>query len=271
MLSEYALYVAETLTQLKWISDNDNQNNNKEAKITLIGHSMGAGVSTIFAATYPETIKRLVLLDGLGPLARKSNNVSQHIRNAIEQRMASNKTLYPSFSNGESIETIPNNSPFIGKRKYPNLDRAIKTRIMTATASPGKQYISKEAAAALVCRASVPADEDNINIQKAGGLELDESYDGSVYFRHDARLYWPSLQYFTQEQVNALLADIRCPTCVLVAEDGWPFDSEQVEKSINILKPCVLKKLPGSHHFHMDLDNASQVSSVVTDFLREKL
>lgn len=261
LLSEYALYVAEALSYLKW-TDANNQNN----KVILIGHSMGAGVSVIFAAAYPEYVEKLVLLEGLGPLARKSN-VSQHIRQAIDKRITSNKILYPSFSSiGHNTPEQNVNNVFGGKRKYPSIDIAIKTRIMAAKSSPGNQYISKEAATALVCRSTVRADEGQ-DPQQAGGKDMDPSYEGPVYFRHDSRLMWPSLHYFSQDQVNTLLGDIKCPTCVLIANDGWPFDTQEMEKGLGVLKPTVLRNLPGSHHFHADPDTALAVSNEVTDFL----
>jgi pimeloyl-ACP methyl ester carboxylesterase len=38
-------------------------------RFSLLGHSMGAGISTLVAGTVPERIERCVLLEGLGPLA----------------------------------------------------------------------------------------------------------------------------------------------------------------------------------------------------------
>lgn len=38
-------------------------------RFSLLGHSMGAGVSTLVAGTIPERIERCVLLEGLGPMA----------------------------------------------------------------------------------------------------------------------------------------------------------------------------------------------------------
>lgn len=38
-------------------------------KCNLVGHSLGAGVVAMFAAAFPGKVNRLVLLDGLGPIA----------------------------------------------------------------------------------------------------------------------------------------------------------------------------------------------------------
>ncbi|MDQ6647717.1 MAG: alpha/beta hydrolase, partial [Pseudomonadota bacterium] len=37
-------------------------------RFTLLGHSLGAGVSSLVAAAMPERIERLFLIEGLGPL-----------------------------------------------------------------------------------------------------------------------------------------------------------------------------------------------------------
>ncbi len=43
-------------------------------KINLVGHSLGAGVAAMFAATFPQKVNQLVLIDGLGPIAGKDDN-----------------------------------------------------------------------------------------------------------------------------------------------------------------------------------------------------
>jgi hypothetical protein len=90
---------------------------------------------------------------------------------------------------------------------------------------------------------------------------------GGVQFIHDPRLQWPSIQYFTREQVEGLYHDIQCPTAVLLAEDGWPFEPEIYQRTIDILQPTVTHKLPGSHHFHTDPATAERVAQEVIKFL----
>jgi hypothetical protein len=90
---------------------------------------------------------------------------------------------------------------------------------------------------------------------------------GGVQFRHDPRLQWPSLQYWTIEQVEAVYYDIQCPTAVILAQSGWPFDPEQKQRTIELLQPVVCETLPGSHHFHADPDTADAVSDTVIKFV----
>lgn len=60
LLAEYVYYIAEAANDLF----------PREEPFTLVGHSMGAGISVMYSAAYPEQISSLVLLEGLGPLAR---------------------------------------------------------------------------------------------------------------------------------------------------------------------------------------------------------
>ena len=39
-------------------------------KINLVGHSMGSTVALLLAATYPELVSKLVLIEGIGPLTK---------------------------------------------------------------------------------------------------------------------------------------------------------------------------------------------------------
>jgi pimeloyl-ACP methyl ester carboxylesterase len=40
------------------------------AKVNLIGHSMGGGMSMLFAAVYPEHVSHLIMLDAIKPISR---------------------------------------------------------------------------------------------------------------------------------------------------------------------------------------------------------
>ncbi len=57
-------------------------------RFDLIGHSMGGAISTLVAAAYPERIRRLVLIEALGPLARPADACVADLRRAIDARLA---------------------------------------------------------------------------------------------------------------------------------------------------------------------------------------
>mmetsp|Transcript_5922 Transcript_5922/g.9329 ORF Transcript_5922/g.9329 Transcript_5922/m.9329 type:complete len:188 (-) Transcript_5922:2246-2809(-) len=83
VLAESVYYLAEVLQQMEWKSE-----------ITLVGHSMGASIALMYAASFPDQVKNLVLLEGAGPVSSDSSEAPKHIRAHIERRMAGNISLY---------------------------------------------------------------------------------------------------------------------------------------------------------------------------------
>jgi pimeloyl-ACP methyl ester carboxylesterase len=50
----------------------------------LAGHSMGAGVATCYAAAAPQRVNRLLLLDGLGPLAMAHVDAADQLQRSLQ-------------------------------------------------------------------------------------------------------------------------------------------------------------------------------------------
>ncbi|MGD9252737.1 MAG: alpha/beta hydrolase [Holophagae bacterium] len=59
-------------------------------RFSLLGHSMGAGISTLVSAAYPERVARAALLEGAGPMAAPAEEAAKQLRLALadEQRAA---------------------------------------------------------------------------------------------------------------------------------------------------------------------------------------
>jgi len=273
-MSEYAFYLSEALTEWGWI-ENDGL---LDDKITLIGHSMGAAVSLIYSAAFPEHINRIVLLEGAGPLPRQNSDISRHIRLAIKKRGSFNRKFYDCFQENEDSASVGNNdrkdnyykiriSGNGRKLVYATLENAIKARMKTAKNYPGEQYISYEAAESLVLRAIMPANETFSYVNASRNSFLSKAFTGPVVYMHDQRLASPSMQYFSHDQVDALYKDIKCPVILLTADNGWPGDSLIQKSVMSILKPVIKKQLPGSHHFHADPTSAQKVIDEVVAFL----
>lgn len=65
----------------------------------LLGHSMGAGVACLVAATFPERVQCLLVIEGLGPPATVEDKVAESLRKAIDGMAAlpsKRKPVYPS-------------------------------------------------------------------------------------------------------------------------------------------------------------------------------
>jgi pimeloyl-ACP methyl ester carboxylesterase len=54
------------------------------SRASLIGHSMGGGVCSLFAGAFPERIDRLILIEGLRPAMASLDPVDERIRKYVE-------------------------------------------------------------------------------------------------------------------------------------------------------------------------------------------
>lgn len=55
-------------------------------RVTLVGHSMGAGIASLFAGAMPERVDKLVLIEGLGPLSTPAAQSVALMRESLAQR-----------------------------------------------------------------------------------------------------------------------------------------------------------------------------------------
>merc|ERR1712194_39917 len=95
----------------------------------------------------------------------------------------------------------------------------------------------------------------------------------AVVFRHDPRLQWPSLQYYTREQVEAFFRHVQVsgtPVCFLYAADGWPMDAGDANMISELLQPECFKRLSGSHHLHAAPDSVDVVANEIVLFLENQ-
>jgi len=75
---------------------------------SLLGHSMGAGISSLVPAVFPGRVRRVVLLEGVGPLAADAENAPQQLVAALEDE-----------SKVDAAEP----------RTFPDLERAVAARM----------------------------------------------------------------------------------------------------------------------------------------------
>jgi len=272
LLAEYAYYVVEFFDAVGWGSPFEESTTSTAGtstaardKVIVIGHSMGAGVAVVLGASFPEWCASLVLLEGAGPLARNADDAPRHVRAACRRRIRSNRLLFPDDGGGGASSSSSASSS--RAKIYENVDAAIEARLDTARRMPGDQYLSAEAARDMVLRATVPATPTDPSTSSP----TDPSFDPStpVAFRHDPRLQWPSLQYYTREQVESFYRQVAHPVCLLTAEDGWPVDARAEEAVREVLRPDCAERLKGSHHFHADPDTVGEVVERVRKFLGE--
>lgn len=240
----------EDLAKHKWTTESKAKENPSQKKISLLGHSLGAGIASLTAASFPELIDQVVLLDAATFLAREPKDTSEHVRNHILRRQ-------------QHVIKEP--------RVYPHLERAIQVRQFSATKMPGNQSLSYEAAREIVLRGTRRAESQKDEEKK----DKSSTRDGDsrpVQFRHDPRFTWPSIQYMTWDQNEGILAALgktNIDVCVLQAEDGWPVDEYKIKRVQELLQPKVFQKMGGNHYFHTNPETAEAVGNAVIDFLKK--
>jgi len=101
-------------------------------RFSLLGHSMGAIVSVLLAATFPEKVQRLALVDGLIAPTTEADGAVATLAQALQGRLA-----------------------LSAKRKpvYPSVERAAQVR------QRGVGHVSLEAAQLLAHRGLMPVEE----------------------------------------------------------------------------------------------------------------
>lgn len=104
-------------------------------RFSLLGHSMGAGISSLVAASCPQRVERLVAIEALGALAEVPERTVSRMREAI----AATRAL-----RGKSL------------RVFPDIAVAVRAR-MTAGAQVGSR-LEEDAARLLVERGVVPVE-----------------------------------------------------------------------------------------------------------------
>ncbi len=69
----------------------------------LMGHSLGAGVAALLAGTWPDRVRRLVLLEGLGPLSDLEARAPERLAEAIAAELAVRPGERPGYADPELV------------------------------------------------------------------------------------------------------------------------------------------------------------------------
>jgi pimeloyl-ACP methyl ester carboxylesterase len=196
---------------------------------SLLGHSMGAGISSLVAAGAPERVRRLVAIEALGALAEAPERTAARLREAV----AATRAL-----------------PGKRLRVFPDIALAVRARMQGVTGSA----LSEAAARLLVERGIAPAQGDD----GAAGYA----------WSSDPRLTLPTMMRPTEAQVRDLVRGIGCPTRVIHADPPQPYLPEPLRSERAALLPDgELVVMPGGHHLHME--RPAEVAAAIGTFLAE--
>ena len=92
---------------------------------------------------------------------------------------------------------------------------------------------------------------------------------GGVSWSSDQRLTLTSPVRYTEEQILNVLAGIKAPTLLVLAEPSPPFLSETMISRRTAAVPGIrVVRIPGSHHLH--LEDARPVAAAILEFERDR-
>ena len=219
------------------------------SSVDLLGHSLGATLASVFAAAFPARVRRLLLIEGLGPISIAVDKTLEQMRRALLSRA--------SFT-GDNL------------RVFANLDAAIEARRRTGNLSP-------EAARCIVERGvrAVGSERDGSSDQSqtaesagsdgASSLDWDKALN-YLSWSSDPQLTLPGPSRLTEEQIASILPGIEAPTLLVLAEPEAPYLSRAVMQTrIARVEDIEVVRLPGTHHLH--LEDAPAVASTIRAFL----
>ena len=182
----------------------------------LLGHSMGGAIATIVAASAPERINKLLLIEALGPIAGIAEEAGQRLRQAVSARRY--------LANDKAARIIP------------DLETAVKARLAASN-------MSADAARLIVQR----------NLQAVSGgyvwrsdprmmlpthVRADESFIRSWIRAIEAQTLViaadPAPIYFTPEQRAARLAELKNGQLAVIA-GGHHLHMEKADEVAKII------------------------------------
>lgn len=91
----------------------------------LMGHSLGAGIAALVAAAAPERIDRLLLIEGIGPIADDGHHTLRRFRDALGST-ATGRSLraFPTIEQAISARTIASGLP--AEQARPIVERGLR-------------------------------------------------------------------------------------------------------------------------------------------------
>ncbi|MGQ2931527.1 MAG: alpha/beta fold hydrolase [Sphingopyxis sp.] len=182
------------------------------APVTIVSHSMGGNISTRYTGLYPEKVRKLVSIEGLGPSPAVQE---ERTKTPFDERMR---------------QWIADKRQAAGRqpRRYATLDEAL-ARMMAENA-----YLTEEQAR-------------HLTIQGASRNE-----DGSWSWKFDNYLNIWTIFDMPQEELHKLWANITCPTLLLYGADSWASNPEKDGRIQYFKTAQVIEFENAGHWLHHD-------------------
>jgi pimeloyl-ACP methyl ester carboxylesterase len=187
------------------------------APVTIIAHSLGGSIGLLYAGVFPETVRRIVAIEGLGP----SPQMRERLRGvAIEQRLRGWIT-----ARRESSGRMP--------RKYATIEDAI-TRMKDEN-----KHLNDAQARHLTVHGAVQNEDDTFSWKFDNLVRLGGGPGG-----------------LSPEEQQQLWRRIECPVLLVRGTESWASDPAE-DGRIKHFKNATLANIEGaghwSHHDKLDV------------------
>jgi pimeloyl-ACP methyl ester carboxylesterase len=254
----------------------------------LLGHSLGATLASTFAAINPDKVKRLLLIEGLGPLTQSAENTLDQLRRSQAARAAFKGDGLRVFASlEEAIEARCRSGHLSAQAARCIVDRGVRL-----VGPPGSIEGSGSGSDGIGARADivesgknqerdgglgagrneagvlagfVESREDQVR-DRESGLESSQALSG-LSWSSDPQLMTPSSTRLTEEQLASVLPAIAAPTLLVLAQPHAPYLQPAVMDARVALVPEIeVVRMAGTHHLH--LEDPQPVADALCRFLQ---
>ncbi|WP_141733741.1 alpha/beta fold hydrolase [Oligoflexus tunisiensis] len=95
----------------------------------FLGHSMGAGIMSLYAGVFPERVSQLILIEGIGPLTASEAEAPRKMRSYIESWSQQGRLRNALYANREeAIRARQKNGPLSLEGAQTLAERGVETR-----------------------------------------------------------------------------------------------------------------------------------------------
>ena len=183
-----------------------------ETPVTIVSHSMGGNVALRYAGTFPDTVRKIVAIEGLGPSPKRQAEMRA---DPYPQRMAE----------------------WIGKKR-------------AASARSPRKYDSIEAAFARMIEENSYLTEAQARHLTLHGVNRNE--DGTYSWKFDPHLNVWMVEDVADEFVHQTWAAITAPTLLLYGADSWASNPEGDGRLEHFSNARVIEFENAGHWLHHD-------------------
>ena len=271
------------------------------SSVDLLGHSLGAALASTFAAIRPDKVRRLLLIEGLGPLTQGAEKTLEQLRRSHSARAAFKGDGLRVFASlDEAIDARCRSGDLSARAARCIVERGVRwAGVSEAQCSRGADSELETVQAVSVDVSENKSGDTDRGFAEVRSLTAFESKRGDMDLaleevqaltnpgsksghRHpgleqsqalpnlswssDPQLTVASPTRLTEEQLAAVLPAIKASTFLVLAEPHAPYlPPAMVNARVALLADIEVVRMTGTHHVH--LENPESVAAAIRDFL----